>query len=482
MMRSTVVAVLVALVSVVLLSTASAQSAPDEQDGKAEARFRFDRGLSLYNASDFTGALSEFERAYSLTRHPMVRFNIGLVHAKLDDSVAAVEALEPLLTGEGALRGDSLARAKEAYELHLQRIGELTVETNVPGTIVRIDNVDVAKAPTPPLRVNVGRHMVSVAAPGYEPRRQPVMVAARAREHIALELSPLEHQYAQLAIETAMPDVSVLEGDVELGKTPFAASVAFKPGVHELVFRRAGYREERRTVDLHPASTGTLRVEMVIDPGAPELGTLKVGATEEQAIVFIDETPRMDARDGMRLPVGLHHMRVERSGFQPFSRDVVVQPVPSRVDAELFPTADYLADYVSAARLQRTLAWTSLGVGAAVAIGGGAFLIYNQGEKDDAEATFNRVAAEVEEGTGRCDDDECQFRVEQALDDLESARDRDLYGWLGVGIGGAFLGTAAVLFLTGDDPDRYDSDEGADVLGSLSVHITLTGARLRGRF
>lgn len=448
---------------------------------RGEARWRFDRGIALYNEGDYAGALIEFERAYRLTGHDAVRFNIGLVHAKLGDSVAAVEALEPLLQASSALGPERLERARQAYDEHRERIGALKVETNVPGTIVRVDNIDVAKAPTPPIKLNAGAHVVSVLAPGYEPRRLLVSVAGRAEEKVELELLPLEEHYAQLTITTSVPDVEVYEGEERLGTAPFAATLAFKPGLHELSFRRPGYRSEQRTLNLHAGSTGQVDVTMVIDERAPEIGVLSVGVQEAQSVVWIDEQPRVDFAEGMRLPVGRHRMRVERKGFHELSRDVVVQAAPSRVEVELFPTADYLADYVGGAQLQRTLAWVSLGAGAAIAIGGGAYLVYNQGKKDDAKADFDRVAEENDTGLGTCDD-VCKFAVNDALDKLEQARDRDLYGWLGVGIGGAALVTGVVLYLTGDDPGRYDASDEADVLGGFDLRVAPGGASLSGRF
>jgi len=58
---------------------------------KTEASSRFDRGLSLFNEGDNTGALAEFKRAYELIPHPRVLFNIGLVYAAMNRPATVVE-------------------------------------------------------------------------------------------------------------------------------------------------------------------------------------------------------------------------------------------------------------------------------------------------------------------------------------------------------------------------------------------------------
>src|SRR4051812_34841049 len=73
-------------------SSESPRAAPLDERTRDEARRRFDRGLTLYNSGDLSGALAEFELAYRLTGHPLVLYNLALVQAALGQSVAALEA------------------------------------------------------------------------------------------------------------------------------------------------------------------------------------------------------------------------------------------------------------------------------------------------------------------------------------------------------------------------------------------------------
>src|SRR5262249_20671318 len=116
------------------------------EDGKAEARDRFDRGLSLFNDGDNAGALAEFKRAYELVPNALVLYNIGLVYAQMGRPVEAVDTLDKLLANPGALNQEKLARAKKSRDDQAQRIAELSVVTNVPAAI-QIDNIELGKTP-----------------------------------------------------------------------------------------------------------------------------------------------------------------------------------------------------------------------------------------------------------------------------------------------------------------------------------------------
>lgn len=456
-----------------------------DSDAKAEARWRFDRGVRLYEQGDFRGALVEFQRAYDLTGHHLVRYNIGLVHAKLGDSLESVEALGPLVTEAPEVLGEErYEKAKQTYDEHTKRVGTLEVATNVPNAVIRVDMVDVARAPAPPLPVTAGSHVVSVFAPGYEPRRVPVMVAGQAHQQIAINLIPLEQEYAQLQVSTSVPDVDVWAGEELIGRTPFASSVAFKPGVHELTLRRAGYEEEKRTLALQPGSVGQLHVDMKLDETqSAASGTLMLSVDQPHAVVWVNGQPRLDFSNGMRLPLGRHRIKVQRDGFYDAEREVNVAKTPTRVEVALFPTSGYMADYVQNAQSQRVLSWVTIGAGAALTAGGGAFLIWNAGEKERAEERFDRFADQIEreEASGMCSGDDCD-ELDRRLSAVEDARGRDLYGWLGVAAGAAAITTGIVLYATSDDPHRYDPELEEDVVSSWRVDVGLGGATLRGEF
>ena len=456
------------------VSTAT-QPAPLDVRSKQEARRRFDRGLALYNEGDPVGALAEFRVAYRITSHPIVLYNIALVHAKLGDAARAVEALEKLQTGSlVALGPERAAHAQQVYREQLLRVGTLEVKTDVQRAAIVLDGVDVATTPAPPLRVTAGTHLLSVLAPKYEPRRLQVTVAGGAVESVEVTLTPLEEALAHLTLTTSVSDVEVRASGQLLGKTPFAAQLAFAPGSYDLEFQRPGYATQKRQVRLDPGSSGTMQVHMPISAEGlgSESGLLVVEASEPNAVVSVDGQPLTQHASGLRLPLGPHRLRVQRAGFFDVEREVLLGRGTHRLDVTLLPTAGYLDNYVRRTQAMRTWSWISLGAGTLIAGAGGAFLIWNQGEKNEAERQFDELEAKVLElpdqkcGSGPCEDDLWRLAGE-----YDKKAGRDVYGWLAVGVGGAALATGVMLRLLGDDPSRFDPKPESDIFGALRLRL-----------
>lgn len=467
---------------------ASAEPSPvvDVTSSTSEARRRFDRGLALYNQSDLNGALAEFSRAYKLTRHPVVLYNLALVHAGLGQAAEAVEALEKLLLPSNAaeLGAERAERARQVYEEQLLRVGTLEVKSNVSRAQLQVDSLDVARTPAPPLRLTAGKHIVSLSAPQHEPRRVSVTVAGRASEVVEIELPPLAEALAHLTATTQVPDVEIRANGEFVGRTPLASDLAFRPGIYELELSRPGYVPVRRRVQLDPGSVGRVDVKMVAsDAGLAAGGLLSLSITEPSAIVEVDGQPRLDHARGLRLPLGRHRLRFQRAGFFEVEREVRVRPGEQHLDISLLPTPAYLADYVQSARRQRLWSYVALGGGALLAGSGGAFLLWNQGRKQDAKREFEAFAAEIAASpSGECADPECERTLGILVDELDRRRSRDVFGWVSLSVGAAALGTGFVLLARSPDPRRYEPKPESDVFAGLRVDVTASAIAVSGHF
>jgi tetratricopeptide (TPR) repeat protein len=467
-----------------LAQQAAASTLSPEQ--KVEARRRFDRGLALYNQGDLNGALAEFRLAHKLTGHPVVLYNLALVLAGLGHSAEAVEALEklqaPQLSAElGAQRAQ---RARQVYEEQLLRVGTLEVRSNVPRAQVQIDSLDVARTPAAPVRVTAGSHVVSLSAPQHEPQRVSISVAGRASEVLELELRPLEQALAHFTATSSVPDVEVRANGELVGRTPFASDLAFRPGSYELEFSRPGYVAVRRRVELDPGSVGKLEVKMVpSDAGLAAGGLLELRLSERDTVVNVDGEPRLDHTRGLTLPVGRHQLRIQRAGFHDVEREAWVKPGRQSLDVTLLPTPAYLADYVQSAETQRLWGFVALGSGALLAGGSAGFLLWNQGQKREAERDFDAYADRVAQGpSGQCPDDDCERQLGILVDELDARRGRDVFGWAGLSVGAVALGVGAFVLLRAPDPKRYEPKPESDVFGGLDVQLQPSGLRLNGTF
>lgn len=463
-------------------SAAPAAAELATNDQREEARRRFDRGLALYNAGDSWGALAEFQRAYKLTGHPLVLYNVALVEARLGHATAAAAALELLEPRRGELGAERAARAREIYQEQLLKVGTLEVVPSVAGATIQIDNVDIERQ-TRVTRVDAGNHLVSLWAPGYEPRHVSVLVAGGAREVLPVEMVPLELPIAWLRVASNLSDVEVRKGPDLLGKTPLSSELALPPGRHLLDFSRPGYISERRAVELGAGTHAALDVALRVDGAALARGaSLALSLSERNAVVLVDGEPHLDADVGMRLPPGRHEVHVARAGFFDVEREVLLTPGRTVLDVTLIPTPAYLAEYTARAKRQRLFAYVTGGAGAAITAGAVGFLFWNQGKKNHAEDRFNAYADQVASmPKGSCDKT-CDSTLSILVDDLDAKRKRDVFGWIGVGVGVAAIGTGVLLYLTGDPPGRYEPKSESSPLGALGVRIGPTAVAVQGAF
>ena len=448
---------------------------------KTEARERFDRGLTLFNQGDDSGALAEFQRAYELIPHPLVLYNLALVYSAMRRPVDASDALGKLLEAPGSLDAQRLETARRMRAEQLARVGEIQIASNVEGAAIEVDGVEIGRTPAArPVRVASGSHIVGLVARGYLPSRRAVSVAGGARTEARFELVKAEASFAQLVLKTRLLDGEVWMDGHLVGRTPLAAPLAVEPGRHDVELRRAGYVTKKQSVELGPAARGEITLEPSVDPAAlaSQGGLLALDISERQSVVFIDGEPQGTYARPLRLPLGRHRLRIERANFFPFERDVEVAHGTTSVEVDLQPTPEYRASYVGGATSQRTWGWVSVGGGGLIALGSIGFLIWNAGEETDAEARFDKWYVSNLEGSGtECDPtlsgprDACLVEVDLALENLESVRSREKFGWIGLGVGAVAAGFGTFLLLSGNDPDRYEPKPESDVFGTITPRV-----------
>jgi hypothetical protein len=478
---------------------ALAQPAHSAEADRAEARERFDRGLRLFNAGENAGALAEFKRAYDLIPNVLVLYNMGLVYAQMGRPVEATDALGRVLANPGTLSPERLATARHTLDDQAPRIAEVSVDAGVDGASIQVDGVEAAKTPLAgPLRVTSGTHVIGVVAPGFSPQRKEVTIAGGEKQALKFDLVAMQGRLAHLTVKTHVPGADVFVDDQRIGATPLATSVSLAPGARHIELRRSGYVTAREDVTLPDGATGEVTLEPDEDPSvlAAMGGMLALDLRETQTVVTVDGRPRGVYAAPLRLMAGPHHLLLERGDFEPFERDVSIEPGATvTVSVRLEPTPEYRARFASHAQAQRTWGLVSL-IGGAVLVGGGVGLVvYDANQRSSGHSTINGLVAKNSLGQ-ICDpgqlttvlEQNCLDPISVANTKINDANTRDYAGWSAVGLGAAAVALGVTLLVTGDDPHKYDRQApdaekaGARVVPTLWTARGGGGAAIVGSF
>lgn len=170
-----------------LLSPAPAAAQSD--DDRARARTEFSRGVSAFEAHDYTGALEAFQEAYRLAPHASVRLNIAHCYQELDRPVEAVFHFEHYLTEASGLTGAQRREIEGTLRALRGRVGTLTLQITPDGATIVIDDSETRRAPvSEPVRVTAGDHVVVISLDGYSTERQTVHVEGGGDARVAIRL------------------------------------------------------------------------------------------------------------------------------------------------------------------------------------------------------------------------------------------------------------------------------------------------------
>ena len=172
---------------------AAPPAAPASVDVRAQlpdaARKAWDAAKQLAGASDFRGALVEFQRAYELSHNARVLFNVGVTEKLLTHYARAVDAWDKEQTeGAGQLTPAELQELKNAIAIVQQFVTTIDVTASEPDATLAIDDYPVGKTPfAGPVRIDVGKHVLKLSKEGFVDAVEPVDVAAGARTPVGVQ-------------------------------------------------------------------------------------------------------------------------------------------------------------------------------------------------------------------------------------------------------------------------------------------------------
>ncbi len=136
-------------------------------DDKELASTHFNRGVQLYRAKSFDGALAEFKRAYELTPSSKVLFNIGQLQFELHEWSASLRTLEQYLAESGdAVPADRKATVTQLIEKAKEFVGHIVITVEHQGDVT-LDEASIGTGPfsKKDITVDPGKHRLTYTPP-----------------------------------------------------------------------------------------------------------------------------------------------------------------------------------------------------------------------------------------------------------------------------------------------------------------------------
>lgn len=226
----------------------------------SEAEQRYQRGVALYQARNFEGALVEFQRAYELSQSTELLFNIGRTQEALSHYPEAAGALEDYLRAAQNLAPARRAEVQSVLEHVRGFIAHLRLRVTPPDATVQLDGQTVpASRMGEEIPVSPGRHVVVARRAGHRDGETSVVVASGDTSPVELALAPEAAAPAAATVDvTGAPERAVVEIDGRVTPPPRTTT----PGEHALRVSAAGYLPWTGTVRLTAGATQAVRVRL----------------------------------------------------------------------------------------------------------------------------------------------------------------------------------------------------------------------------
>jgi hypothetical protein len=239
------------------------------------------------------------------------------------------------------------------------------------------------------------------------------------------------------------------------------------------------------TADGAPAGNAAAGTAIALDPGEHTFTFVAPGqAAVEKRFVLVEGAK--NRRERIRIGEQTAAPPVPTS---PASQAPAVKAPPAPAQAS--PVPDGGAQGAPSSYPRKVWGWATLGVGAAVAVGGAVVALVAQGQLPSARSTLASVNAEWARGSGNAcdpstdvaDQPGCISSLDNATNHVNNLDTLRLAGWISAGVGGGLAVTGIVLALTAksgpaDDPrSSGKSDTGVELVPLVGPKAASIGLR-----
>jgi len=187
---------------------------------------------------------------------------------------------------------------------------------NVPkGTSIKLDGKAKGQPPGP-IGIEPGKHKLEVEHPDYEPYSDYIEI--KRGQELLKEDIVLSPKPGFLLINTTPPDakIHIARGNYSAGDTIKNLSA----GWHKVKVQKNGYNEHELLVEIQPNRLNKMDVELF-----KESGLVLIESQPSGAKIFIDNAPSGTTPWNMKLSLGQHTIRLEKKGYKPKQKDILIK-------------------------------------------------------------------------------------------------------------------------------------------------------------
>jgi hypothetical protein len=240
--------------------TAGAPPSTLEAELTGPAKDEYDSARALIDVGDPAGALVKFQRAYELSHHPRLLWDMGACELKLQHYVRVLRLLGTYQEQWGShFTDEDRARVADLTATLRRLVSEVHVRVNEDGANVFLDEELVGKTPlAEPLLVNLGKHRIRIAKPGFQAQVVERTFAGASDTELVVAIE--RDQPTARVIVTSAPDSSI---QIDHGVVDRARWDGTLPaGSHVIVITASGMKTYHGSLDLRPGETRSLDITL----------------------------------------------------------------------------------------------------------------------------------------------------------------------------------------------------------------------------
>ncbi|MGD0677998.1 MAG: PEGA domain-containing protein [Polyangiaceae bacterium] len=302
---------------------AIAQTAPvDVRSHLSEtARRAWDAAKQLAGASDYKGALVEFQRAYDVSHDPRVLYNVGVTEKLLTHYARAVDAWErELREGAGQISPNEEQELKAAIGIVQQFVTMVDVTANEPDATLTIDDTAVGQTPfAGPVRIDVGKRTLKLSKEGFVDEARTIDVAAGTRTPVTFTLEPINKTALVTVTVGGAPSAAIFVDGRDVGPAPFKGQLTADR--HTIEARAPGYVPVGQTVDVQYRQPMSLVLTLSAERHE---GRLRVLSPDGSSIALDQRVVGSGTWEGVVSTTGGHQLVVRKPGYQTVATEVFV--------------------------------------------------------------------------------------------------------------------------------------------------------------